>query len=151
MNSSNSSVNNIDVDYLDFDLNIDEDIIIVKTEELELNTDRGLRNINSADIIQNEISEYVESIKKRIKTLFDSININSAFFGDQVSKLDEFIETIETALGEVLIAVKDLNDSLSKLAGTAYNSLQSSMLEKISSSNSNIDRVVSDLNENKWG
>ena len=116
-----------------------------------LGEDRGLRNADSANKIKEAVNDYVISIKYACKSLFDSANVGSAFYGEEQTKsISTYIDSVETAIGEVLIAVKDFNDALDSLAGSNYIEAQSATKSSFDQSKTSVDTSVENLGSSRW-
>lgn len=125
---------------------------IVKADPptLDGNTDRGLASDSSASSIKSTVESYVNGIKAKASELFSEVDSNSAFFGEQSSSINNYIEKCGNAIAEVSVAIKDLYDALDVLAGTSYTTASSDVSDQINSGASSVEEVSTNLGESRW-
>ena len=113
---------------------------------------RGLVNgASSATNCQKEVEEFVNGIKAKTQGLFDQINVNNAFYGDQTTNIKEYIDNASDCVAAVSTAVRDLNEALSKVAGTNYETQQTDAIQNIQAEQQNMqDTVQNSIANSKW-
>ena len=144
--ASNSSGITIDIPDLSFTNPIVEQNEITFDEAI----DRGLRSSGSAGVIQQTVTDYVNNIKEAANNMFGEIKSNNAFFGEQTASIDSFIVAVGEAIGEVLVAVKDLFTALETLAQSNYTESVSSVTETMGENTTTVQNSVDNLGESKW-
>lgn len=127
-----------------------EKIIEPKLIQLTNETDRGLQAADSKAKIQDSINTFVNDIKKQTATLFEEIQTNQAFFGDQTTTIKSYIDKVGDAVGEVTVAVKDMYTALDQLAGSSYSSTVESISEQFNQASGNVDTSLNDLGNSRW-
>lgn len=127
-----------------------EQIVKVRIKTLSENTNRGLADASSKTKIESGVSEFVKAVQAKTKGLFEAIEVNNAFFGDQTSNIKTYIEAAGAAVGEVTIAVKDLNDALEKLVGQNYTSAISDIQTQFTTAQSNVQESLNELGNSRW-
>ena len=128
----------------------EDSVVKYKAKNISENEDRGLANENSKATIQTAISEFVSQIKQRTTGLFQEIQTNEAFFGEQSNSIKAYIEKCGEAIGEVTVAVKDMNDALDVLANTSYTTASSDIQQEFSNAASSVEASLNDLGSSRW-
>ena len=132
------------------DLSYEEGIVEKKAVTFDEGTDRGLKSSGSATNIQQSVEGYVNNIKEAANNMFSEIKSNNAFFGDQSGSIDAFIAAVGEAIGEVIVAVKDLYTALETLAQSNYSDSVSSVTETMGENTTTVQNSVDELGESKW-
>lgn len=117
---------------------------------LDKNTDRGLADVNSANTIKTKVADYVKAIKAKSSELFSEVDSNSAFFGDQASSVNNYIEKCGNAIAEVSVAIQDLHDALDKLAGINYTASVEEVSTQITKGASSVEEISTNLGNSRW-
>lgn len=125
-------------------------IINLSLASLDNNMDRGLQSADSKAKIQDSINTFVNEIKKQTANLFEEIQTNQAFFGDQTATIKSYIDKVGDAVGEVTVAIKDMYTALDQLAGSSYSSTVESVSEQFNQANGNVDASLNDLGNSRW-
>ena len=128
----------------------DEEIVKAKIKSIGENVNRGLKDASSRTKIEGGVSTFVKTVQDKTKGLFEAIEVNTAFFGDQTTNIKAYVEAAGAAVGEVTVAVKDLNDALAKLVGTNYTSAISDISTQFSTAKSNVEQSLNDLGSSRW-
>lgn len=125
---------------------------IVEPNLIQLTNDmnRGLQSADSKAKIQDSINTFINEIKKQTANLFEEIQTNQAFFGDQTTTIKNYINKVGDAVGEVTVAVKDMYTALDQLAGSSYSSTVESVNQQFGQASSNIDNSLNDLGSSRW-
>lgn len=126
------------------------DAVSANPPSLNGDTDRGLTNENSAAAIMSVVGDYVEGIKAKTTELFSEVDSNIAFYGEQTSSINKYIESCGTAISEVSVAIKDLHEALETLAGTSYVNASSSVSEQVTEGISQVADSLSNLGDSRW-
>lgn len=135
-----------------------EDISIVPNEkivsphlvQLTPESNRGLQSADSKSKIQTSIDAFVKEIKKQTENLFEEIQTNQAFFGEQTNTIKNYIVKVGEAVGEVTVAVKDMYNALDQLVGSNYSSTIENINEGFSKASGNVDTSLNDLGSSRW-
>lgn len=127
----------------------EDNIIKYKSFSISENTDRGLKTATSGAAIQKAMSTYVDTIKNKIANLFAEINASTAFFGNQTSSLDKYVEQTRASVTDVILAVKDMYENINVLANTSYSSAMESVTSQIDSASSSMSEATGNIS--KWG
>lgn len=114
------------------------------------NTDRGLRDASSKTKIQTAIDTFIGQIKSQTATLFDEIQTNQAFFGEQTNTIKAYITKVGDAIAEVTIAIKDMYNALDQLVGTSYGSAQTDIESQFNQAGSTVEQSLTDLSSSRW-
>ena len=117
----------------------DDEIVKSKQKSIGNNDDRGLREASSKTTIQTAVSDFVGKIKEKTAGLFDEIQANTAFFGDQTTNIKTYIDKVGAAIGEVTVAVKDMYNALDTLAATSYTTASSDIAEQFTTASTNVE------------
>lgn len=125
-------------------------ITFVPDVNLDSNTNRGLQNASSKANIQSAVNEFVTAVRNRTQGLFNAIETNQAFFGEQAASIKSYIEATGVAIGEVTTAVKDLNDALETLANSSYSTASSDVSTAYSSAKASMESSVDQLGSSRW-
>ena len=118
--------------------------------QLDNNTNRGLKDASSKSTIQTAIDTFVGQIKAQTATLFDEIQTNQAFFGEQTSTIKTYLAKVGDAIAEVTIAIKDMYSALDQLVGTSYASAQSDIQSQFDQAGGNVEQSLNDLGSSRW-
>lgn len=127
-----------------------EQIIKPRIRTIGNSDDRGLKDNSSKTAIQEAVVSFVGEIKKKTEGLFQEIDANQAFFGEQTSSIKAYVEQVGRAIAEVTIAIKDMNDALDALAGTSYIGATNDIKEQFTQASSNVDASLNDLGSSRW-
>ena len=128
----------------------DDQIVKAKIKTISNNEDRGLRDASSKANIQEAVNTFVGQIKQKTDGLFQEIDSNTAFFGDQTANIKSYIEKVGSAIAEVTIAVKDMNEALEKLANSSYTTASADIKEELTKASSNVETSLNDLGNSRW-
>ena len=126
------------------------ELVALKQVDLSENTDRGLATESSAGNIKTSVEGYVQEVKSKAETLFDSIVTDSAFFGEQASSIKDFIKKTGDAVAEVSVAVKDLHEALDKVAGQNYTASTASVQETMQTGMTTLESNLTELGSSRW-
>lgn len=129
---------------------VDNPIVSYKSFTIGESEDRGLKTAGSAAEIQAKVSEYVGTIKSKVNGLFDQLNVDSAFFGSQVSSIKAYITQTNTSIQELSTAVKDMYNHVNTLANTSYSSSLEEVNEEFNTATSEMAAATESLGESKW-
>ena len=132
------------------DLSFTNPIVSKKDRPLSEADDKGLRSSSSATTIQTTVEDYANNLKEAAQNMFSEIQSSNAFFGDQTSSIDAFIAAVGEAIGEVIVAVKDLHTALETLANSNYTSSVQSVTETMGENKTSVESSVDELGESKW-
>lgn len=119
--------------------------------QLTNETNRGLKDAASKTNIQAAVDSFVGKIKAQTATLFDEIQTNQAFFGEQTGTIKSYITKVGDAIAEVTIAVKDMYTALDQLVGSSYSTAQSDIQQQFTQASGNVDKSLNDLGSSRWG
>lgn len=113
---------------------------------------RGLTHgVTSATKCQDAVAAFVENVKTKTSGLFDQISVSEAFYGDQTKAIKGYIDGTSTSIEELSTAVRDLNDALSKVAGSNYEAQQNVQVQNIQTAQQNMqDTVQNAIANSKW-
>lgn len=125
-------------------------IVSAKLKTFTKETNRGLASETSKTTIENAVSKFVSEIKAQTANLFNKIEVNSAFFGNQTTNIKLYIEEAGKAVGEVTVAVKDLNDALAKLVGTNYTTAIEDISTQFDTAKTSVEQSLSELGSSRW-
>ena len=128
----------------------DDQIVKAKIKTISNNEDRGLRDASSKANIQEAVNTFVGQIKAKTDGLFQEIDANAAFFGDQTANIKSYVEKVGSAIAEVTIAVKDMHEALEKLANSSYTTASSDIKEQFTQASSNVESSLNDLGNSRW-
>ena len=132
------------------DLSYEESIVSKKDATFSDDTNYGLSSSNSAGTIKQTVETYASNIKGAASRMFSEVSSDKAFFGDQSTTIDQFVEGVGNALGEVAAAVKDLHDTLDTLASQNYNESINTVKQTMTENKATIDNAVQDLGQSRW-
>ena len=118
--------------------------------QLSNDTNRGLKDASSKSIIQGAVDTFVAQIKAQTNNLFEEIQTNQAFFGDQTTTIKAYIGRVGEAIAEVTVAVKDMYNALDQLAGSSYTTAQSDIQNQFNEASSNVEQSLNDLGNTRW-
>lgn len=125
-------------------------IIEAHLVQLTNDTDRGLKDAASKSNIQSAVDTFVNQIKAQTATLFDEIQTNQAFFGEQTSTIKGYVTKVGDAIAEVTIAIKDMYNALDQLVGSSYSSAQSDIQQQFTQASGAVDQSLNDLASSRW-
>lgn len=125
-------------------------IVEAKIESIADDVDRGLVNDGSSAAVKTALEEYKTSVQTKINEMIDAVTVDSAFFGEQVTSIKNFVNKVGTAMGEVVSAIKDMYDALDTLADSSYTSSSTEVTSQMESASSNIESSLSDLGSSRW-
>ena len=128
----------------------DDQIVKSKPKSISNNDDRGLREASSKTTIQTAVSDFVTEIKNKTEGLFEEIEANTAFFGDQTTNIKAYINKVGYAIGEVTAAVKDMHTALDTLAASSYTTATSDISQQFTTASTNVENSLSDLGTSRW-
>ena len=128
----------------------DDQIVKSKPKSIGNNDDRGLRDGSSKTTIQTAVSEFVAAVKDQTQGLFEEIEANTAFFGDQTTNIKTYIDKVGVAIGEVTAAVKDMYTALDTLAASSYTTATSDISQQFTTAGTNVDNSLNDLGTSRW-
>ena len=111
---------------------------------------RGLSDANSAQRIQTRVGQYVESLRNKMGGLFNEIQADSAFFGQQRQNINNYIQNSGKAMYEVTVAVKDLTQALNVLAYKSYSNSDESVNSQMETAATNIESSAENLGDSRW-
>lgn len=114
------------------------------------NADRGLRDASSKTAIQEAVNTFVSQIKGKTARLFEKIDTNKAFFGEQSSNIKSYVEKVGSGIAEVTIAVKDMYQALETLANSSYTTSSSDIKDQFTQASSNVESSLNDLGNSRW-
>ena len=120
------------------DIKVTEDIITGNTNTNYNEKDRGLKSSNSAENIKMQMDMYVKMIQGKIDTLFNLINANSSFFGNQTSAVNKYVKSYEDAFKELNSAIRDLYNKLDDIQAN-YNTKDAAIDTSAASSASTVE------------
>lgn len=127
-----------------------DDIVKEHLVALDNNTDRGLQAADSKAKIQSSIDTFVGQIKSKTNDLFDEIQTNQAFFGEQTTTIKNYITKVGDAIAEVTIAIKDMYTALDQLTGSSYTKATEDVSSQFTEANSKVDQSLNDLGQTRW-
>ena len=127
-----------------------DDIVTPHLVPLDNNTNRGLKDATSKATIQSSVDAFVAQIKAQTDKLFDEIQTNQAFFGEQTSTIKSYIGKVGAAIAEVTIAIKDMYSALDQLVGTSYTTAQSDIQSQFTDATGAVDQSLNDLGSTRW-
>lgn len=128
----------------------EDQIVKARIKTISNDEDRGLRDASSKVNIQEAVNTFVGQIKQRTDGLFQEIDANTAFFGDQTANIKSYVERVGSAIAEVTIAVKDMNEALEKLANSNYTTSSADIKEELTKASSNVETSLNDLGNSRW-
>lgn len=133
----------------------DADAEIVKAADLsfdDTSMNMGLTSMNSASNIKASISEYVENIKTAVDGMLEPVEeeIKSAFFGNQTTSIQKYIDACHNSMKTVLIAVNDMFTEVDKLAGSRYEAQSTDISQSLDSGVSSVEDAISALGNSRW-
>lgn len=111
------------------------------------NANRGLQSSASASQIKQKITDFVNGVKKRTGDLFDAIEVNSAFFGEQVSYIKSYITNVGDSVSKITTSVQDMFNALDQLVGSQYTGAVGLIGEHLNEANS----IVQSSSDNQAG
>lgn len=114
------------------------------------NDDRGLKAESSAATIKTSVDTYVSNIKTKASTIFSDIESSKAFFGDQVTSINSYIQKVGEAIAEVVVAVKDMYDRIDALAGSQYTSSVEQVKTQFDQNATTVEGSLNDLGSSRW-
>ena len=127
-----------------------EDIVQPHLVSLTNDTNRGLKDASSKATIQTAVDTFVAQIKAQTAALFDEIQTNQAFFGEQTNTIKSYITKVGDAIAEVTIAIKDMYSALDQLVGTSYTSAQSDIQNQFTQASTSVEQSLTDLGSTRW-
>ncbi len=128
----------------------DDKIVEPHLVQLDNETNRGLKDATSKTTIQAAVDTFVGQVKAQTATLFDEIQTNQAFFGEQTGTIKTYITKVGDAIAEVTIAIKDMYTALDQLVGTSYSTAQSDIQSQFTQAGGNVDKSLNDLGSSRW-
>lgn len=150
VSAANNGSLSADVDTALAKIGTQDKIVNADPPTLDNNTDRGLADVNSANTIKTKVADYVKAIKAKASELFSEVDSNSAFFGDQASSVNNYIEKCGNAIAEVSVAIKDLHNALDILAGTNYSDSVEQVSTQIDKGTSSVEEISTNLGDSRW-
>lgn len=128
----------------------DDKIVESHLVQLTNDTNRGLQAADSKAKIQTSVDTFVNQIKAQTATLFDEIQTNQAFFGEQTSTIKSYITKVGDAIAEVTIAIKDMYTALDQLVGTSYTTAETDISGQFDTASGNVEQSLNDLGSSRW-
>lgn len=129
---------------------LDEKIISHKARTFTEKDDMGLANTNSASKISKDVKEFATGLKKQSKDMFDAIESNKAFFGGQAKQISKYVEAVGETLGEITVAIADLDKALDTLAKSNYKTSDDNIESSLKTASSDIEKLQDDLGDTRW-
>lgn len=114
------------------------------------NEDRGLRDASSKANIQEAVNTFVGQIKNKTDELFQEVDVNTAFYGDQSANIKSYVEKVGSGIYEVTIAIKDMYEGLERLANSNYTASMTNVGEQMSKVSSDVDSELGSLGNSRW-
>lgn len=113
---------------------------------------RGLKNgLQSAQTCRNAVKDFVDKVKQKTNDLFEDINTNKAFFGNQAEVVKKYITSAGDCVYLISSAVKDLDVALDKLAGTNYTAHEETAIADIQTAGTDMETTTtSAIANSKW-
>lgn len=111
-----SSISDITAPAIDIKTNI----ISYEGFTIPVDADRGLASTDSATTIQNAIGGAVQTIKDAVDAICGELKVSEAFFGDQLTSIEEYMTQVHKSVGEIITAVQDISTALNQMAGEQY-------------------------------
>ncbi len=128
-----------------------KDIVSVDANRtIDDNADRGLRDKSSKTAIQEAVNTFVSQIKERTARLFEEIDTNKAFLGEQSSNIKSYVEKVGSSIAEVTIAVRDMYQALETLADSSYTNSLSSLKDEFTKASTDVESQLDDLGSSRW-
>lgn len=123
-------------------------------QELAADAFRGLVNgKSSAQNIVDKLTNYVKTVRSGVENLFSTINANNAFYGTQLTAINNLKDKCAESIETVVTAVSDMKTGLYELAGARYNAEGSGMdsvsAEAASTASTAIENSVDGINT-RW-
>lgn len=148
---SGASVSVDTMQEITIDVNISRNDSIVQFSAITFseNDDLGLTSDNSYSNIKDAAETFKNNLKAQSKELFDAINPANAFFGDQTSKIKNYIEKVGESLEDITLAIKDLYDALDDLTKKSYKTQDNSQ-EDIAKDGAKALKDSSESVSNRW-
>ena len=112
--------------------------------------DRGLQSATSGSTIQFSMSQFIGDIRTKTNGLFEEIQTNNAFFGEQTQTIKAYVEKVGYAIGEVTVAVKDMYDELSRLAFSSYTSATENVSTQFNEISGQVESSLDELGQSRW-
>lgn len=128
----------------------EDKIVEAHLVQLDNNTNRGLKDAASKSNIKSSVDTFVGQIKAKTNTLFDEIQTNQAFFGEQTSTIKSYVTKVGDAIAEVTIAIKDMYSALDQLVGTSYSTAQTDIKSQFTKASGSVDQSLNDLGSSRW-
>ena len=125
-------------------------IVKAKSRNFAKDQDRGLRDASSKASIQGSVETFVNEVKNKTKGLFEEIQTNNAFFGDQTTAIKGYVDKCGDAIGQVTVAVKDMYDALEVLANQSYVNASSDISQEFSTASTNVEQSLNELGSSRW-
>ena len=126
-------------------------VVEATIESIGDDVDRGLVSESSAGTIKEALSTYKTSVQSKIAEMIDSITVDTAFYGEQSTSIKSFVDKVGTAMGEVVTAIKDLNDAVDQLADSQYSTASTTFTGDIDTAKSNVEsELESGLGDTRW-
>lgn len=119
--------------------------------QFDSSTNLGLANSGSDDIISNSLSNFVKNVKTEATNLYESVDTNSAFYGnDQQNKLKKLMDTVGEAVGVISTSLKDFEKAMKELTNKAYKSSDDAVGASLDEARTTVDNSLNDLGETRW-
>ena len=117
---------------------------------IDVNADRGLQSATSGSTIQASMSQFIGDIRTKTNGLFEEIQTNNAFFGEQTQTIKAYVEKVGYAIGEVTVAVKDMYDELSRLAFSSYTGATENVSTQFNEISGQVESSLDELGQSRW-
>ena len=126
------------------DVNFVNPVVQAHPQQITADMDRGLVSESSRSKLEEVVTNFVSEVKAKTSGLFESIEVNQAFFGDQTASIKSYVEQVGKSVGEVSTSVKDLHDALEQLTGTNYQQATSEVNDILNKYTSDVENKVSE-------
>lgn len=104
----------------------------------------GLVN-GGGSAIESSVSSYINDIKAKVQNIYDNITANTAFYGNQTQKIEEYIKAVGTAVAAVSTDVNDMYEAIAKLTTTGYEQADSTVASTMGNAASDATSAASNV------
>lgn len=110
----------------------------------------GLATPSSAGQLKAQLEAFVTNTKSSIKQLFDAVDSNNAFFGDQAVKVRNHVDKVGEVLGTLTTAVKDFDEAMASLTDSSYTYSDANVAEEFSNTEVDLLNGLDGLGSSRW-
>lgn len=98
----------------------------------------GLKSAGAAGILSGKITDYVNKVLDQVRNLYQNIEVNTAFFGEQAHAIQDYLDSVRDAVQNLIKCVDNINEALKGLVDQ-YSKQEAEVKSQVANQSSNIN------------